>query len=132
MTSKSPARSTGLFFVWLLPIHWLNVNSTRNTPRGLSLRALAMYSGIGRSTLSAIVRRERRAPPATCQKLADYFGVDEDYLLRLNERHTLSEVLRRVFPDSSEAKIDYLVRVLQQAEHEWDSQDKPLARLNKN
>ena len=91
-----------------------------------------MYSGIGRSTLSAIVRRERRASPATCQKLADYFGVDEDYLLRLNERHTLSEVLRRVFPDSSEAKIDYLVRVLQQAEREWDSQDKLQAGLNKN
>jgi len=91
--------------------------------RGLSLRALAMYSGIGRSTLSAIVRRRRQASPATCQKLADYFGVDEDYLLRLNERHTLGQVLRRVFPGSSEAKIDYLVRVLQQAEREWNDQE---------
>jgi len=91
-----------------------------------------MYSGIGRSTLSAIVRRERRASPATCQKLADYFGVDEDYLLRLNERHTLSEVLRRVFPDSTEAKPDYLERVYQTAESDSDSQDKLQAGLNKN
>ena len=100
--------------------------------RGLSLRALAMYSGIGVSTLSTIVRRERRASPATCRKLAKYFGVDEDYLLRLNERRTLNEVLRRAFPDSSEAKIDYLVRALQQAEREWKGRDKLQAGLNKN
>ena len=90
--------------------------------RGLSLRALAMYANVGTSTLSAIVQRQRQASPATCQKLADYFGVDEDYLLRLNERRTLGQVLRRVFPDSSEAKIDYLVRALQQAEREWEGQ----------
>ena len=90
--------------------------------RDLSLRVLAMYSGIGRSTLSAIVRRKRQASPATCRKLADYFGVDEDYLLKLSERRTLNQVLRRVFPGSSEAKIDYLVRVLQQAEREWNDQ----------
>ena len=39
------------------------------------------------------------------------------------ERHTLGQVLRRVFPGSSEAKIDYLVRVLQQAEREWNDQE---------
>ena len=90
--------------------------------RGLSLRALAMYSGISVSTLSVIVRRQRQASPATCRKLADYFGVDEDYLVRLNEHRTLGQVLRRAFPGSSEAKIVYLVRVLQQAEREWNDQ----------
>ena len=49
--------------------------------RGVSLRRLALESGVSPSTFSRWLRGQQRPSPASCQKLAEYLSVPAEQVL---------------------------------------------------
>lgn len=77
---------------------------------GYSERYVSEQSGLGATTVNWILRHPEFDPrPETCQKLAHFLKVPEDYLLRLAGHLAQEPASRWLKPDEEELLIEYRV-----------------------
>jgi len=67
-------------------------------PLGLTVAGVARATGISQPTLAQVVNGRRPLTPETALRLAQFFGVDEQWFMNLQAHYDLRQAQRKLAP----------------------------------